>query len=126
MTRVQDAPSRDASNAVRTLGLKVALDAVEACATALHQTGKETQIAAIAGTLENELSARPARVAWQSKTAAISPRGGDGGSHPVRGKGLAHRIQKPPACVESTSNRNGCLSSGLRGRILPSSRQSEF
>ena len=64
MTRVQDAPSRDASNAVRTLGLKVALDAVEACATALHQTGKETQIAAIAGTLENEFE-RSSRLAWR-------------------------------------------------------------
>ncbi|MBS0513653.1 MAG: hypothetical protein JSR42_21075 [Proteobacteria bacterium] len=64
MTRVQEAPSRDASNAVRTLGLKIALDAVEACAVALHQTGKETQIAAIAGALENEFE-RSSRLAWR-------------------------------------------------------------
>ena len=66
MTRIQDAPSRDASNAERTLGLKIALEAVEGCATAIKQAGTETLIAAIAGTLENEFE-RSSRRSWRGK-----------------------------------------------------------
>lgn len=70
MTRVQDAPARDASNAVRTLGLKVALEAVEACTTALQQTGKETLIAAVAGALANEFE-RSSRLGWRGKNKGL-------------------------------------------------------
>lgn len=66
MTRVQAAPARDASNAERMLGLKVALAAVEGCAGAIHQTGTETLIAAIAGELENEFM-RSSRLTWRGK-----------------------------------------------------------
>ncbi len=67
MTRVQDAPARDASNAVRMLGIKIALEAVEACSTAIQQTGSETLIAAIAGSLENEFE-RSSRLSWRGKS----------------------------------------------------------
>ena len=66
MTRVQDAPPRDASNAVRLLGLKVALDAYDACATEIGQTGDATVAAAVAGALENEFG-RSSRLRWRGK-----------------------------------------------------------
>ncbi|MCG5508764.1 hypothetical protein [Ectothiorhodospira lacustris] len=70
MTRVQAAPSRNASNSERTLGLKVALDAIESCAGEIHQTGTETLIAAIAGGLENEFE-RSSRLAWRGKDKGL-------------------------------------------------------
>ncbi|MCG5525956.1 hypothetical protein LRB11_13610 [Ectothiorhodospira haloalkaliphila] len=70
MTRVQAAPSRNASNSERTLGLKVALDAIESCAGEIHQTGTETLIAAIAGGLENEFE-RSSRLVWRGKDKGL-------------------------------------------------------
>lgn len=70
MARVQAAPARDASNAERMLGLKIALEAVEGCTSAIHQTGTETLIAAIAGGLENEFM-RSSRLAWRGKDKDI-------------------------------------------------------
>ncbi len=53
MCRVQAAPEGNVSNAVRGLGLRIALEAAEACVkTGL--TGPETMTAAIAGKLEEE------------------------------------------------------------------------
>lgn len=60
MTRVQAAPARDASNAERSLGLRLALEAVEGCLR-LNQASPDSMIAAIAGRIEEEFD-RSARL----------------------------------------------------------------
>lgn len=71
MSRVQAAPARTASNSERTLGIKIALTAIESCVSTLKQSGHETLIAAIAGSLENEFE-RSARLAWRGKDRGLA------------------------------------------------------
>lgn len=70
MTRVQDAPKREASNAVRLLGMKVALEALEACTNEIAQTGGDTVAAAIAGRLGDEFE-RSSRLDWRGKDRGV-------------------------------------------------------
>ncbi|NYS26392.1 hypothetical protein HUK65_15505 [Rhodobacteraceae bacterium 2376] len=70
MTRVQGAPRREASNAERTLGLRIALEALESCVKTINQNGTETIVAAIAGSLENEFD-RSSRMAWRGKERGL-------------------------------------------------------
>lgn len=53
MTRVQDAPDRNASNSERGLGMEIALEALDSCYNTLSQPGRETLIAAISGMIED-------------------------------------------------------------------------
>jgi len=66
MAGIQEAPRRDASNNVKTMGLRIALEAVEGCQNDIHQTGRESLIAAVAGMMQNEFE-RAGRVNWIGK-----------------------------------------------------------
>jgi hypothetical protein len=66
MAGIQEAPRRDASNSVKTMGLRIALEAVEGCRNDIHQTGRESLIAAVAGMMQNEFE-RAGRVNWIGK-----------------------------------------------------------
>lgn len=66
MATIQEAPRRDASNSVKTLGLRVALEAVEECVSQIHQTGRDSLIAGVAGKLQLEFE-RAGRVGWIGK-----------------------------------------------------------
>jgi hypothetical protein len=66
MTAIQEAPRRDSSNSIKTLGMRVALDAVEDTLNEVHQAGRESLIAGIAGQLQNEFE-RAGRVQWIGK-----------------------------------------------------------
>lgn len=67
MAGIQEAPRRDASNSVKTMGLRIALEAVEGCRHDIHQTGRESLIAAVAGMMQNEFE-RAGRVSWIGKS----------------------------------------------------------
>lgn len=66
MTGIQEAPRRDASNNVKTMGLRIALEAVEECHNEIHQTGRDSLIAAIAGKMQMDFE-RAGRVNWIGK-----------------------------------------------------------
>lgn len=55
MTRVQRGPRRDAPNAEKDLGMRVALEALD-CARGIAHNKRESRVEAITGELENELS----------------------------------------------------------------------
>ena len=63
MAGIQEGPRRDTSNNVKTLGLRVALEAVEECVNEVHQSGRESMIAAVAGKMQLEFE-RSGRVNW--------------------------------------------------------------
>lgn len=63
MAGIQEAPRRDSSNNVKTLGLRIALEAVEECVNEVHQGGRESMIAAVAGKVQLEFE-RSSRVNW--------------------------------------------------------------
>lgn len=67
MATIQEAPRRDASNSIKTLGMRVALEAVEDSVNEVHQTGRESLIAGIAGKLQTEFE-RAGRVQWIGKS----------------------------------------------------------
>lgn len=66
MAGIQEAPRRDASNNVKTMGLRIALEAVEECRNKINQSGRDSLIAAVAGTMQNEFE-RAGRVNWIGK-----------------------------------------------------------
>ncbi|MDD2867478.1 hypothetical protein [Neomegalonema sp.] len=70
MTRIQTAPKRDASNSERSLGLRIALEAIDECAD-IGQTGSESLKAGIAGKLEEEFE-RSSRLAWRGKERGLA------------------------------------------------------
>lgn len=63
MAAIQEAPRRDASNSVKTMGIRVALEAVEECVNEVHQAGRDSLIAGIAGKMQLEFE-RAGRVNW--------------------------------------------------------------
>lgn len=65
MTHVQNAPGRNASNAEKDLGMRIAIEAVEGARRIAHQSG-ESLVHVIAGELENELSR--GRIGWPGRT----------------------------------------------------------
>lgn len=67
MAGIQEAPRRDASNNVKTFGMRVAMAAVEDARNSVHQTGRDSLIAAIAGTMQEEFE-RAGRFNWIGKT----------------------------------------------------------
>ncbi|WP_205619216.1 hypothetical protein [Neomegalonema perideroedes] len=69
MTRIQTAPKREASNSERSLGLRIALEAIDECAE-IGQIGPESFKAGIAGKLEEEFE-RSSRLAWRGKEKGL-------------------------------------------------------
>lgn len=63
MAGIQEAPRRGASNNIKTLGMRIALEAVEECVNQIHQTGRESLIAGVAGKMQLEFE-RASRVNW--------------------------------------------------------------
>ena len=66
MTAIQESPRRDASNSIKTMGMRVALEAVDECVNEIHQPGRESMIAGIAGKMQLEFE-RAGRVNWIGK-----------------------------------------------------------
>lgn len=66
MAAIQEGPRRDTSNNVKTMGLRVALEAVEECVNQIHQTGRDSLIAGIVGKMQLEFE-RAGRVNWIGK-----------------------------------------------------------
>ncbi len=63
MTGIQEAPRREASNSIKTTGMRLALEAIEGCINGVHQTSREAMIAAIVGKLQDEFE-RSTRLNW--------------------------------------------------------------
>jgi hypothetical protein len=63
MAGIQEGPRRDTSNSVKTLGLRIALEAVEESVGEVHQSGRESLIAAITGKMQMEFE-RSGRANW--------------------------------------------------------------
>lgn len=66
MAGIQEAPRRDTSNNVKTMGLRIAIEAVEESRNKIHQTGRDSLILAVAGMMQNEFQ-RAGRVNWIGK-----------------------------------------------------------
>lgn len=67
MAGIQEAPRRDASNSIKTMGIRIALEAVEECFHEIHELGRDSMIASIAGKMQEEFE-RSGRVNWIGKS----------------------------------------------------------
>ena len=70
MTEIQEWPGSDASNNVKTFGLRVALGAVEDCVNEINQTDRTSLIAAVAGSLQLEME-RSSRLQWNGRMKGV-------------------------------------------------------
>ena len=70
MTEIQEWPGSEASNNVKTFGLRVALEAIEDCVNEIHQYGRDSLVAAVAGAVQMEME-RSGRVQWNGRAKGV-------------------------------------------------------